>query len=66
MDILKSKRFNHWPLLYLIVLADSAVVITYYEDRQVIDYIYFVTGVAVYLLRVTAWIRLRTMRLAAE
>ena len=49
--------------LWFTVASTYYYEITYYEDRQVIDYIYLVAGVAVYLLRVTAWIRLRKMRL---
>jgi hypothetical protein len=38
--------------------------LTYYNDRQVIDYIFAATGLLVYLMRVAAWGRLRMIRTA--
>ena len=34
--------------------------IAVYDDRQVIDYIYFAAAVAAYLVRLIAWARQRT------
>lgn len=39
--------------------------ITYYTDRQIIDYLFAAAGVVVYLLRVAAWARLRIMQTAS-
>ena len=39
--------------------------ITYYDDRQIIDYIYFAAGVLAGILRVTAWFRLGMLQPAS-
>jgi hypothetical protein len=38
--------------------------LTYYNDRQVIDYIFATAGLLVYLMRVAAWGRVRLMKTA--
>jgi DMSO/TMAO reductase YedYZ heme-binding membrane subunit len=38
--------------------------LTYYNDRQVIDYIFAAAGLLVFLMRVTAWGRLQMMQTA--
>ena len=48
--------------LWFTVVITYYYEITYYDDRQVIDYIFAAAGVLVYLVRVTAWGRLRLMQ----
>jgi len=61
-------RILHWVGIYLLWFT---ITITYYlelhygEDIQVIDYIYFVGGVVVYLMRVGAWLSQRTIQSVA-
>ena len=40
--------------------------ITYYDDRQVIYYIYAAAGALTLFLRVAAWVRMRVMRRVTE
>ncbi len=46
--------------LWYTVASTYVYEVAYYDDRQVIDYIFVVAGVLVYLTRVAAWIRSRT------
>ena len=60
-------RALHWVGIYFLwyTVADTYYYeITYYDDRQVIDYVYVSVGVLTLFLRVAAWLRLRVMRLA--
>jgi len=60
----RAWRALHWVGIYFLwyTVADTYYYeITYYEDRQAIDYIYLAAGVVVLLLRIAAWIRLRVM-----
>ena len=63
----KVWRVLHWVGIYFVwyVLADTyRYEIFYYEDRQVIDYLYAAGGLAAILLRVAAWTKPRLMRMA--
>ena len=62
-------RVLHWTGIYFVwyVVADTYYYeLTYYNDRQVIDYIYAAGGLLAFLLRVTAWARFRVLRLATQ
>lgn len=52
--------------LWFTVAITYCYEITYYNDRQIIDYIYMIAGVLVYLLRVTAWGRSRVTQTASS
>lgn len=57
-------RVLHWVGIYFLwyTVADTYYYeITYYEDRQVIDYVYVSVGALVLFLRVAAWLRLRVI-----
>jgi len=50
--------------LWYTVASTYIYEITFYDDRQVIDYIFVATGVLVYLMRVAAWTRSRMVQVA--
>jgi len=55
----------HWTGIYFLwytVASTYVFEITYYEDRQVIDYIYTAAGLLAYFMRVAAWSRSRVMQ----
>ena len=63
----RAWRALHWVGIYFLwyTVADTYYYeITYYDDRQLIDYIYLSVGVLAFFSRVAAWLRLRGMRLA--
>jgi len=51
-------------LLWYTVLSTYVYEITYYEDRQIIDYIYMAAGLLAYGMRVAAWSSLRISQAA--
>ena len=65
----KAWRALHWVSIYFLWFA---ITLTYYFelagglDVQVIDYVYFFAGVAVYLLRLGAWLSQRIAQLANQ
>ena len=62
-------RVLHWTGIYFVwyVVADTYYYeLTYYNDRQVIDYIYAAGGLLAFLLRVTAWARFRVLHLVTQ
>jgi hypothetical protein len=50
--------------LWYTVFSTYVYEITYYDDRQVIDYIFMAVGALVYLMRVAAWARSRKIQMA--
>jgi hypothetical protein len=50
--------------LWFTVVDTYVYEIAFYDDRQLIDYIYVITGILVYLLRVAAWGRSRVAQTA--
>jgi hypothetical protein len=51
--------------LWFTVVITYYYELTYYDDRQVIDYIFAAAGVLAYLLRVAAWGRVQLLQSAA-
>jgi len=60
----------HWRILHktgiyflwFTVVDTYYYEITYYDDRQIVDYVYFAAGVLVYLIRVAAWLRRQALQ----
>jgi len=50
--------------LWYTVFSTYVYEIAYYDDRQVIDYIFMAIGALVYLMRVAAWARSRKIQVA--
>jgi hypothetical protein len=60
-------RVLHWVGIYFLWYTVAATYydeITYYQDRQVIDYIYAAAGGLTLVLRIAAWAKFRVNRLA--
>jgi sulfoxide reductase heme-binding subunit YedZ len=60
-------RVLHWVGIYFLWYTVAATYydeITYYQDRQVLDYIYAAAGGLTLLLRIAAWAKFRVNRLA--
>ncbi len=59
----------HWTGIYYIWYVVEITYwyeVSFYEDRQIIDYIYVTVGGLAYLARVGEWIRLRVMKLRSS
>jgi sulfoxide reductase heme-binding subunit YedZ len=56
----------HWVGIYYLFYVIELTYwyeVSYYEDRQIIDYIYVTAGALAYLLRPAEWIRVRASKL---
>jgi len=65
----KVWRALHWTGIYYLwwdVELTYWYEVTFYEDRQIIDYIYVTLGGLAYLARVGEWIRLRVVKLRSS
>lgn len=65
----KAWRALHWTGIYYLwwdVELTYWYEVTFYEDRQIIDYIYVTLGGLAYLARVGEWIRLRVVKLQSS
>ena len=65
----KAWRALHWMGIYYLwwdVELTYWYEVTFYEDRQIIDYIYVTLGGLAYLARVGEWIRLRVGKLRSS
>ncbi len=65
----KAWRALHWTGIYYLwwdVELTYWYEVTFYEDRQIIDYIYVTLGGLAYLARVGEWIRLRIVKLQSS
>jgi len=63
----KVWRVLHWSGIYFLwyVVADTyRYELFYYDDRQIIDYLYAVAGLTALLVRVAAWVQSRWARRA--
>jgi len=65
----KTWRMLHWVSIYFLWFA---ITLTYYfelaggHDVQIVDYVYFFIGVAVYLLRLGAWLSEKNAQLVKQ
>ncbi len=65
----KAWRALHWTGIYYLwwdVELTYWYEVSFYEDRQIIDYIYVTVGGLAYLARVGEWIRLRVVKLRSS
>ena len=62
-------RVLHWTGIYFLwfTVTDTYYYeLTYYDDIQIIDYIYFAAGILAFAVRPAAWLAQRVRRLAAQ